>query len=210
MLTKLLIELNYRIDVLMLKVFVPYVEIGLYSVGSKLAQYIWLIPDAFKEVIYARTARDDSINEIKFVLKINIVITILMIIFIFLFGKIIIYILFGTEYIAAYPVTCIIFLGIPSMVLYKIISPLYMANGKQKKCFLILLISVIANVITNFIFIPVCGKFGAAISTVFSYSICGLIFYISFIKDYHLRWYDGLIFNKKDFNKIKSYLRKEK
>lgn len=210
MITKLLIELNYRIDVLMLKIFVPYVEIGLYSVGSKLAQYIWLIPDAFKEVIYARTARDDSIHEIKFVLKINMVITLLMIIFIFLFGKIIIYILYGEEYIAAYPVTCIIFLGIPSMVLYKIISPLYMANGKQKKCFLILLISVIANIIANFIFIPVCGKFGAAISTVFSYSICGLIFYISFIKDYHLRWYDGLIFNKEDIKKIKGYLTKKK
>lgn len=210
MITKLLIELNYRIDVLMLKIFVPYVEIGLYSVGSKLAQYIWLIPDAFKEVIYARTARDDSIQEIKFVLKINMVITLLMIIFIFLFGKIIIYILYGEEYISAYPVTCIIFLGIPSMVLYKIISPLYMANGKQKKCFLILLISVIANIITNFIFIPLCGKFGAAISTVFSYSICGLIFYISFIKDYHLHWYDGLIFNKEDIKKIKGYLTKKK
>ncbi len=210
MLTKLLIELNYRIDVLMLKIFVPYVEIGLYSVGSKLAQYVWLIPDAFKEVIYARTARNDSVDEIKFVLKINILITVFIIIFILIFGKLIIYILFGEEYLNAYPVTCIIFFGIPSMVLYKIISPLYMANGKQKKCFLILLISVIANIITNFIFIPLCGKFGAAISTVFSYSICGLIFYISFIKDYHLRWYDGIAFNKEDVNKIKEYLGKKK
>ncbi len=72
MLTKLLIELNYRIDVLMLKLFVPYAEIGLYSVGSKLAQYVWLIPDAFKEVIYARTAKSDAVNEIKFVMKLNL------------------------------------------------------------------------------------------------------------------------------------------
>ena len=210
MLTKLLIELNYRIDVLMLKIFVPYVEIGLYSVGSKLAQYVWLIPDAFKEVIYARTAKNDSVDEIKFVLKINIVITIFIIIFILIFGKLIIHILFGEEYLNAYPVTWIIFFGIPSMVLYKIISPLYMANGKQNKCFFILLVSVIANIITNFIFIPLCGKFGAAISTVFSYSICGLIFYISFIKDYHLHWYEGLVFNKKDMDKIKGYFGKKK
>ncbi len=207
MLTKLLIELNYRIDVLMLKLFVPYAEIGLYSVGSKLAQYVWLIPDAFKEVIYARTAKSDAVNEIKFVLKLNLSITVFIILFILFFGKVIIYLLFGTDYIAAYSVTCIIFFGIPSMVLYKIISPLYMANGKQKKCFCILLASVIANMTANMIFIPLIGKFGAAVSTVLSYSICGCVFYISFIRDYHLKWYEGFFFSKEEIQKIKKYVK---
>jgi len=207
MLTKLLIELNYRIDVLMLKFFVPYAEIGLYSAGSKLAQYVWLIPDAFKEVIYARTAKSDAVSEIKFVLKLNLSITVFVIIFILLFGKAIIYLLFGTEYTAAYSVTCIIFFGIPSMVLYKLISPLYMANGKQKKCFCILLASVIANMTANLIFIPLIGKFGAAVSTVLSYSVCGCIFYISFIRDYHLRWYEGFLYSKEDIQKIKKYVK---
>lgn len=210
MLTTLLMEFNYRIDVIILQQYVPYSEIGLYSVGSKLAQYIWLIPDAFKEVIFSRTAKSDSIDEIKTVLRINIFITIMMILIIMIFGKLIINILYGAEYIDAYSVTLVIFLGIPSMVLYKLISPLYMANGKQKKCFAILFFSVLANVILNYMYIPIYGKMGAAISTVVSYTMCGIVLYISFIRTYNIKWYECLIINKSDVSKLLKLLKTKK
>jgi len=208
MMTKLLIELNYRIDVLLLKPFVSYSEIGLYSVGAKLAQYVWLIPDAFKEVIYSRTAKNDSVEEIKFVLKINMVITMTIIAGIIVFGKFIINVLYGAEYLDSYVVTCIIFAGIPSMVLYKLISPLYMARGKQVKCFLILFSSVISNVILSFILIPIYGKIGAATAVVVAYSVCGLIFFISFLKEYKLKWNEAIIINKNDISKLMKYLKR--
>lgn len=206
MLTTLLMEFNYRIDVVILKQFVPYSEIGLYSVGSKLAQYIWLIPDAFKEVIFSKTAKKDSIEEVKVVLRINIFITLILIFIIMIFGKIIINILYGAEYLDSYSVTLVMFLGIPSMVLYKIISPLYTANGKQNKCFNILFLSIVANIILNYIYIPNYGKMGAAISSVVSYTICGIVLYIDFIKNYHIKWYECLIINRKDIYKMKTII----
>jgi len=102
MLTTLLMEFNYSIDVIIMRFFLPYSEIGLYSVGSKLAQYIWLIPDSFKEVLFSRTAKDDSIDEIKTVLKLNIFITLFMILAVFIFGKVFINLLYGKEYLDAY------------------------------------------------------------------------------------------------------------
>lgn len=206
MLTALLSEFNYSIDVIIMKIYLPYSEIGLYSVGSKLAQYIWLIPDAFKEVLFSHTAKHDSINEIKEVIRINIFVTLMMILFIFSFGKQIIDILYGNEYTDSYLVTILIFLGIPSMVIYKLLNPLYTANGRQKKCFFTLLISVLVNVILNFWTIPVYGKTGAAFSTVVSYTICGLVFFSDFIKTYQLKWFDCLFIKKTDFKKMISII----
>ena len=70
-----------------------------------------------------------------------------------------------------------------------------------------MLASVIANMTANMIFIPLIGKFGAAVSTVLSYSICGCVFYISFIRDYHLKWYEGFFFSKEEIQKIKKYVK---
>jgi O-antigen/teichoic acid export membrane protein len=208
MLTSLLSEFNYGIDVLVMKLFLPYSEIGLYSVGSKLAQYIWLIPDAFKDVLFSRTAKDDSVDEIKVIMRLNLFITLMLILIILIFGKIIIYILYGTEYLEAYFVTIIVFLGIPSMVVYKLLTPLYNANGKQKKCFIILLISVITNVCLNFVMIPLYGKTGAAISTVISYTICGMILFIDFIKMYKLQWKDFIFIKKSDISSVTKKIKK--
>jgi O-antigen/teichoic acid export membrane protein len=209
MLTSLLSEFNYSIDILVMKLFLPYSEIGLYSVGSKLAQYIWLIPDAFKDVLYSRTAKNDSVDEIKVIMRLNLFITLMLILMILIFGKIIIYILYGKEYLDAYFVTIIVFLGIPSMVIYKLLTPLYNANGKQKKCFIILLISVITNVCLNFVMIPLYGKTGAAVSTVISYTICGMILFIDFIKMYKLQWKDFIFIKKSDISFVTKKLKKQ-
>ena len=82
------------------------------------------------------------------------------------------------------------------MIIYKLIHPLYISNGKQYKVMYILLISAIVNIILNFIIIPIKGAIGAGIASVFSYSICGIIFWYYFKKDYS--------FNVKDI--IKKYI----
>ena len=206
MFTTLLTEFNYNLDILVMKLFLPYSDIGLYSVGSKLAQYIWLIPDAFKEVLYSRTAKNDSVNEIKKVMRINLCITLLLIIFMIFFGKLIIRFLYGVEYLDAYNVTILIFLGIPSMVIFKIITPLYTAQGKQKQLFSILFVSVLMNTILNFILIPYLGKTGAALATVASYSLCGIVLLYVFLKKYHLKWKDCLIIKKNDIISFLKFL----
>lgn len=199
MLTSVLITMNYKLDVLMLKMHVPYEEIGLYSVGASLAEYAWLIPDAFKDVLFSRTAKNDSIKEISVAIRINMAITFILIAGILILGKPFINMLYGFEFVGAYEVTVIIFLGVPSMVLYKLTNPLYLANGKQRFFFITLLLSVIINVLLNLLLIPVHGKTGAAIASVFSYTTCGVIFYVRFIRDYNLKWYKVLFLTQNDY-----------
>ncbi len=158
MISTLLLQLNYRVDILFLGNMATDYEVGLYSVGVTLAEYVWLIPDAFKEVLFARTAKSDSINEIVTCIKINSAITVCLILGMLIFGKLGIRILYGRDFVPAFGVTCILFLGIPAMVLFKITNPLYWANGKQTFFCMTLLASVIANVVLNILLIPTFGK----------------------------------------------------
>lgn len=199
MLAAVLNRLNYKLDVIMMERYLPYSEIGLYTVGIGLAEYAWLIPDAFKNVLFARTAKKNSVNSVVMSIKVNTIITIFMLAGMLLLGRFIIGFLYGAEYLDSYSVTCIIFLGVPAMMLFKLIGPLYIAEGKQKIYFVILAISVIANAGLNIALIPVLGKLGAAIASVGSYMVCGHVFYIKFIHDYNIKWYEPLVLRKSDW-----------
>ena len=59
MLTSLLTILNYNMDVIILNFFVENREIGLYSLAVTFASMLWIIPDAFKDVLFNKTAQND-------------------------------------------------------------------------------------------------------------------------------------------------------
>ena len=208
MVSTLLLQLNYKLDILFLGNMITSYEVGLYSVGVALAECVWLIPDAFKDVLFSRTARSNSVNEIITSIKINFWVVLLIILGMFFFGRYAIWILYGKEYLQAFNVTCILFLGIPAMVIFKLTNPLYLANGHQKFFCVVLFISVLINCVMNSILIPFWGNNGAAVASVCSYSICGFAFYIRFIKEYNIKWYKPFILTKEDINHIVKIIRK--
>ncbi len=205
--SELLLIINYKSDVIMLKYYVDYYQIGLYSVGSGIAECIWLLPDAFKEVLFSRTSRSESIKEINFAIRLNIFLSFVAIIIISILGKYIILIYSGNEYLDALTVTKIILLGIPSMILFKITNPLYLANGKQKLYCAILVVSALTNVILNLILIPMYGINGAAIASVIAFSVCGLAFAFFYIRNYKIRFYDIIFLKKSDMKLLINYVR---
>jgi len=178
MLAMLLTTLNYQVDVLILKAYVSFEQIGYYTIGAGLANQAWIIPDAFKDVLFAKTARDDAKKDIRFSLIINITISFVIFLAVIIYGRQAIKILYGEQFVEAYRVTTIIFAGTISMVIFKLLMPLYNAKGKQKLSFRILFISVAANIILNFILIPIYGINGAAFASVISYTVCGGAFLI--------------------------------
>src|SRR5699024_1226951 len=52
MLNDLLTNLNYNLDIIILSFFVSKSQIGIYSLAVSLASMTWIIPDAFKEVLF--------------------------------------------------------------------------------------------------------------------------------------------------------------
>ncbi|WP_297133228.1 lipid II flippase MurJ [Terrisporobacter sp.] len=210
MITALLVNLNYKVDIFILKYHVDNTQVGLYSVGATLAEYAWLLPDAFKDVLFSKTAKDDSVEEIIWCIKVSMLFSLVAFVGIFIFGKLIINILYGSEFLNSYKVTCIIFLGIPSMALFKLIGPLYISKGEQKFYFYTLLLSVMANIILNIISIPLYGVEGAAMSSVISYSISGVVFFAKFVRMYNLNWYKTIVMQTNDIRIILEKINRRK
>ena len=200
MITTLMLTLNYRVDTLMMGYMfgVPDVEIGYYALGVSLSEYGWLIPDAFREVLFSRTAKDDATGEVTMSMKVNLYLTFLMIGGILLLGRPVIWLLAGAEYLPAYPVTVLLIAGIIPMSYFKIIGTLLLAQGKKYVYLGMLTGSVVTNILCNMVTIPLWGKMGAALASVVSYTVAGGCFLVYYLKTYKIPVRDVFLFSKEE------------
>ena len=212
MLTTLMLTLNYRVDVLMMGYLygIADAEIGFYSLGVSLAEYGWLIPDAFREVLFSRTAKDDAIGEVTMSMKVNLYLTFAMIAGILVLGKPAILLLAGGEYLPAYSVTVMMIVGIVPMSYFKIIGTLLLAQGKKYVYLFMLSGSVAANILTNLITIPLWGKMGAAVSSVVSYTVAGGLFLAYYVRHYDVKVRDVFLFKPEEIRYITGKLSRVK
>lgn len=182
MLSALLITLNYSVDIIFLQNMGSAVELSIYSVAAVLINYVWIIPNAFKDVLISKVARTSSQNEVDFSCRISLFITLVCLIGFFIIGRPVITIIFGADFEKCYSVTLILFIGAFSMIFFKMLGVVFVTEGKQLEYFMILLISVIVNVIANYLFIPIWGMYGAAFASVTSYTLCGIAFLLKYCK----------------------------
>ncbi len=198
MLTTLMLTLNYRLDTLMMDYLfhVPHREIGFYTLGVSLSEYGWLIPDAFREVLFSRTAKDDAVSEVAMSIKVNFWLTLFMILGIVFFGRLAIRILAGREFLPAYPVTLLLMMGIIPMGWFKIVGTLMLAQGKKGLYLGMLSVSVAVNIVCNLLTIPVWGKMGAAAASVASYTAAGILFLHYFLRRYRIPVHDVFLFSR--------------
>jgi len=212
MITTLMVTLNYRVDTLMMGYMfgIADAEIGYYTLGVSLSEYGWLIPDAFREVLFSRTAKDDAIGEVTMSMKVNLYLTILMIIGILVMGRPVIWLLAGAEYLPAYPVTVLLIAGIIPMSYFKIIGTLLLAQGKKYVYLGMLTASVVINIICNMVTIPLWGKMGAAVASVVSYMAAGGCFLAYYLKTYHILPRDVFLFRAEEIARLKNMALKVK
>lgn len=209
MLSVLMTTLNYRVDVIMLEGHVADAAIGVYSVGVSLAERVWLIPDAMKGVLVSKVAKGKGAEEVAYVIRICNTVCLFLILGLILLGEVFIRVIFGAEYDGAYQVTLILLIGAVFMVYYKMIAAYNIVMGKQRISFLFLLISVIGNVVANWLLIPKMGIYGAGFASVISYSICSLLFIVYFIRTTKTPLTQMLVLSPSDFKKLKASLTKK-
>ena len=210
MITTLMITLNYRVDTLMMGYLfgIADAEIGFYALGVSLSEYGWLIPDAFREVLFSRTAKDDATGEVTMSMKVNLYLTLCMIVGILLLGKPVIWLLAGAEYLPAYPVTVLLIAGIIPMSYFKIIGTLLLAQGKKYTYLGMLTLSVMANIVCNMFTIPLWGKMGAAAASVVSYMVAGGCFLVYYLRSYKIPARDVFLFKPEEIARLKGMLGK--
>lgn len=209
MLTTLLIVLNYNVDLLMLKALGTPVDLGLYAVAAGITVYLWVVPDAIKEVLVSRVVRSHDNRAVLVPLKFALVMGILSVVGLVAVGNFAIPFAFGREYAASYPLAAILSLGVVSMIYYKLLGVVVLNEGKRKFYFVTLFAAVLLNVGLNLWAIPRHGATGAAVASVVSYSFTGVVFVLQFARANDLRMHQLVLVNRREFAEMRSIFRRE-
>ena len=182
MLSALLVTFNYSLDIFFLRAMGTAEELSLYTIAALIMNYVWMLPNAFKEVLLSRMARRDDRSALALSIRCSLILTFCCLCGFALIGKWALGLLFGEAFRAAYPVTLVLFIGAFPMIYYKMLGVVFLAEGRTRAYFLVLLLSVMLNTVSNIICIPRFGMYGAAISSVVSYSACGFLFVFIYAK----------------------------
>lgn len=202
MISSVLITINYSIDIVFLKKIGLPAELSYYSLAASIVNYVWLLPDAFKSVLFSKSAKKFDKENIEFSSQVSSAFIIMCLIGFAVIGKWFLNIFYGAEFCNSYGVTLILITGAFSMSLFKLLGVVLVSQGKRMMHFISLVISAIVNVILNALLIPQIGMYGAGVASVCSYTICGMVLLIYFCKLYSIRAHRLLFLTRENIRTI--------
>ncbi len=209
MITVILMDVNYRIDVIMLDYFhIAKANIGIYTLAVSLAEKIWLIPDAMKDMLVSRLAKGSNEDEVCRVTRISIALVIMLSLIIIICGSPVINMLYGLEYKNTYDVILYLLIGIIGMVFYKTVYSFNVTRGNRIINLIFLGIAAFSNILTNWLLIPLYNIYGAALASSISYFVCGFVFLLYFCMKTKTKYTKMIVLRNEDFTRIKKLLGK--
>lgn len=202
----LFINLNARLDILLLKNLSGDFDTGIYAKASSVANYILQIPWVFSSLILSRsiTSTDNyqfSLRVVSLLRVTSILIGAVCLMFI-LFSKDIILLLFGPEYIESSTSLRYLVPGVFVLALFKILNQDLAGRGMPLIALKAMLPALVMNLILNVYLIPEYGAKGAAIASSISYFLAIIVFIMFYTKLTAIRLIMFIKFSRKDFQFI--------
>lgn len=194
-------EVVRRIDILFIAYFLGAEQVGYYAVSVSMAEILLALPDAIAVPflpIRMGMGRSEAASFSPVVIKYVFFIMALICGITTFSGKIIIFILYGKEFYPALMPMLSLLPGILAMSLYPFLKADIYSLNRPGFISIVSLITMICNLVLNYLMIPKYGINGAAISSSISYGVSVLILFVFFIRKTGLQWDAVLLVNKKD------------
>lgn len=209
-----ILQLNYKLDILILGYFEDSINIGIYSVGTNLAELIWQVPAAAGLILFGKSANSKSeIEAVTRSVKLLRMIFPFLILFCIVFSllsPIIVKLLYGSDFAESSTIIVMLLPGVLFMVIVKLLHSDLAGRGFPLYALWITIGPLILNVILNFILIPKYSIYGSAGATTISYAISGLLFLIVYSRREKVNIKSIILIQKEDvvylysmFEKIK-------
>lgn len=199
----LIINLNYKLDIIMLNKIKGNYITGVYSKGVSLVNYLWQIPNLLSTIVFARSAnakddREFSYKTVK-LLKVSLIIVGIFSVTLMLLSKNIVLFMYGKEYYESIKVINILLPGVLLLTIFRVLNMDLAGRGRPWISMYAMLPGLIINVIANYYLIPLYGATGAAISSTISYSIAALIFLFVYSHTTRIPIKDIIFYTRNDF-----------
>ncbi len=209
--------LNYRIDIFILGIISGFYYVGIYSIAVLSAEMLWKPTQQIVTIFLPFSSENKNKNNYLltlFIARITFTIGLILGIIGIVFGKFLIILFFGKDFLPSYISFIILIPGIVIFNIARILAIDIIGQGKPEINIYFLLTSLILNIILNIILIPLLNEIGASIATMISYFFVTLLFIWYYRRKYKFNLKDILIIKKEDFillkEKIKTQIFKEK
>lgn len=198
-----IINLNYRIDIILMdKLSTPF-ELGVYSKGAGVTQYLWQIPMILSTIVFSRssTSKDDRQFTLKvaILLRLSFVAVTIISCCLMLFADTVIISMYGLEFFKSIRVLQILLPGVIILTVFKVMNMDLAGKGKPWVSLKAMIPALIVNVILNLKLIPEYGANGAAASSTISYSLAGILFLLFYSKETGVAIKDIVQYKRSDF-----------
>jgi O-antigen/teichoic acid export membrane protein len=175
-----IMQLNYRLDILMLKKLSTLEEVGFYSVAMQIAEQLWHIPYAIESIVLSRSANttDDKFvhRTVASIFRVSLLIGLFSGLVIFFVAPYLIPLVFGQEFVRSVVMIQVVLPGILVLVGFRILNSRLTGMGKPQIAVYTFVPALVINFVLNLFLIPRFGGIGAAWSTNVSYAAGSFIF----------------------------------
>jgi len=192
---------NYRIDMLILNMLLGAASVGYYTIAVSLVEALWYFPNAVGTLLLSRTPKlkTEDVNKSTPLISRNaFFITLVLGVILFVFGKFIIVLLFGNEYLPSVEPLWYLIPGIVALSICKVLGNELAGRGKPIINTYISITSLVVNIPLNFLLIPVLGISGSALASTISYTVSAVLTLVYFSRVSENRILDLIILKKSD------------
>lgn len=198
-----IMQLNYRLDILMLKKLSSLEEVGFYSLAMQIAEQLWHIPYAIEMIVLSRSAntQDDKFvhRTVASIFRVSLLIGLFGSVLIFVLAPYLVPLIFGKDFASSIPMIQTVLPGILVLVGFRILNSRLTGMGKPQIAIYTFAPALVINFILNLYLIPLYGGIGAAWSTNISYALGSFIFVIVYSRMVKMPILDIFSYRRSDF-----------
>ena len=197
-----ILNLNFRLDIFLIKYFLDNTQVGFYSLGVSLGEKMWLIPEAISLVLFASISNVDKKTAdilTPKVCRITLLFVSCAALVLLPSGNYIITLLYGNQFKPSVTPFIILLPGIVAMTLYLLIHSDLTGRGKARITLKVFSYALLLNFALNVLLIPKMGINGAALASTISYTLGAFWLCFEFSKETGINLNTILIFKKSDY-----------
>lgn len=205
-------QLNYRVDLLLLQKLSTLKEVGYYSLGVSISDKLWQLPSAIGLVVMSRSANttdEYKLNrDVARLLRLSFLLVLVTATVLWLIIPYILPLLFGERFIPSIIIVRWMLPGILMFVIVRILTGRFAGKGQPLILISIFVPALLVNILLNLLWIPSYGGLGSAWASNVSYALGAIALLIVYSVKMKIGIREILIFKRSDFSFIPVWINK--
>ncbi len=169
---------NYRFDVLIVNLFAGARQVGLYAVGTSMAEIVWFITNAASVVLAPRVAsapREEADRLTEAVARVVAFVTFVSAIGLALLAPFIVVVFFGADFADSSWAVRLLLPGIVTFSVSRILSMYLLGRNMLRVDLMASVVGLVVTLALDFLLIPSYGFRGAAVASSIAYTSAMLV-----------------------------------